>query len=72
MSTHVVDHTVLTEQHLIVRTRTFRFDRADLHSLVGSLLLALEQEHATGKFIVNLSQGRPGSIQFEESQRLAP
>lgn len=64
MSAHTPALEVFIETHSLIRERTFpaRDTTHALHILQG--------ERATGKMIVNLTNGSIGSIQFEERARL--
>jgi len=55
---------VFIETHSLVRERVFPA-RDTAHALS-----ILNMEHATGKLIINLTNGSIGSIQFEERAKL--
>lgn len=64
MSTQSTSVAIFIESHSIVRERQFTARN------VEHALSVLNMEHATGKLIVNLTQGSIGSIQFEERAKL--
>lgn len=64
MSTQSTSVAVFIETHSLVRERIFHVRSAD-HALS-----ILQSEHATGKLVLNLTNGTIGSIQFEERARL--
>ena len=61
---------LLRESHAVLRERVFTIDRQSVLSDLDSILALLRAERATGKLIINLSQGSVGTIQFEESRRI--
>lgn len=58
--------TPVIDQHHLIRERRFEIDRAWLERSIERVIHALQSEHATGKLVINLSQGAATSIQFEE------
>lgn len=55
---------VFIDSHSILRERTF------IVRNVEHALSIIKMEHATGKLILNLTNGSVGSIQFEERAKL--
>jgi hypothetical protein len=65
VTTHI-DH------HRITRHRTFAVSGRDITlDVIASILAMLRDEHATGRVCIDLSQGAPGTIQFEETAKIA-
>jgi len=66
-----VMHT-LVEQRRIIRQRTFGISGRNITlDVIASILAMLRSERATGRVSIDLSQGAPGSIQFEESAKIS-
>jgi len=59
-----------TEQHRLVRRRVFTVSHPT-YTVISEVLTAIHAEHATGKLTINISQGTPNTIQFEEEQRVS-
>jgi hypothetical protein len=59
------------DQHLILRKRTFAVSARDITlDVLGAVLVMLRSEHATGCLHIDLSQGVPSSIRFEETAKI--
>lgn len=61
---------ILRESATITRERIFTRDRASYMADMESILALLRSERATGKVVINLSQGAIGTIHFEEQRKL--
>lgn len=71
MSTHIVEIKA-REKHRIVRERMFSVTGLDITpDVIASILLQLRGEHATGRMYIDLSQGCPHVIQFEENAKIS-
>lgn len=58
------------EKHQLVRIRNFAVPRGASTEAIEKLLDVLLSEKATGRIMIHLSQGTPGSLSFEEKQLL--
>ena len=63
---------VAVEQHQILRQRVFNVTGHDISDdVISAILRMVRSERATGQIIIDISQGTPGRIHFEERAKLS-